>query len=82
MGVGRAIGETMAVLMATGNSPAIPSSLFDSIRTLTATIAIEMGEVPFGSTHFHALFAVGLVLFLISFAVNLSADLIINRRKV
>ncbi len=82
LGIGRAIGETMTVLMATGNSPATPGSIFDSLRTMTATIAIELGEVPFGSTHFHALFAVGFILFLISFAVNMIADKIINRSKI
>ena len=82
LGVGRAVGETMTVMMATGNSPAIPSSFFDSIRTMTATIAIELGEVAFGSTHFHALFAIGFVLFLISFGINIIADVMIHRRKI
>lgn len=82
LGIGRAIGETMTVLMATGNSPAIPTSFFDSVRTMTATIAIEMGEVPFGTKHFHALFAVGLILFLISMAINVIADYMIRRRKI
>jgi phosphate transport system permease protein len=82
LGVGRAIGETMTVLMATGNSPAIPSSVFDSVRTMTATIAIELGEVPFGSTHFHALFAIGLILFVMTFIVNMIADYLIHRRKI
>ncbi|PKL13676.1 MAG: phosphate ABC transporter permease subunit PstC, partial [Spirochaetae bacterium HGW-Spirochaetae-6] len=62
--------------------PAIPSSFFDSIRTMTATIAIELGEVAFGSTHFHALFAIGFVLFLISFGINIIADVMIHRRKI
>lgn len=74
LGMGRAIGETMTVLMATGNALADPSSFLDSVRTLSANIAIEMGEVPMGSVHFHALFFVGLVLFFITFAINLIAD--------
>ncbi|HCL56535.1 MAG TPA: phosphate ABC transporter permease subunit PstC [Spirochaetia bacterium] len=82
LGTGRAIGETMTVLMVTGNSPALPTSFFDSIRTITATIAIELGEVAFGSTHFHGLFALGFVLFILSFGVNLIADRMINRRKI
>lgn len=80
LGLGRAIGETMTVLMVTGNAPHIPSSFLDSVRTLTATIAIELGEVPFGSTHYHGLFAVGFVLFIITFLVNLAADLVLRRQ--
>jgi len=57
-----------------------PGSFFDSVRTLSAGIAIEIGDVVFGSLHFHALFVVGLVLFLITFAVNLLADILIHRR--
>jgi len=79
LGMGRAIGETMTVLMATGNAVALPGSLFDSVRTLTATIAIELGEVPFGSRHYHMLFAVGLVLFLMTFLVNLVSDIVLRR---
>ncbi|NTU65424.1 MAG: phosphate ABC transporter permease subunit PstC, partial [Chloroflexi bacterium] len=74
LGVGRAIGETMAVLMVTGNAARIaldPSALFNPVRTMTATIAAEMGEVAQGSTHFHVLFAIGIVLFVITFLVNL-----------
>lgn len=74
LGVGRAIGETMTVLMATGNALQMPASFFDSVRTMTANIAIELGEVPFGTTHYYGLFAVGLVLFLMSLAVNLTAE--------
>jgi len=80
LGLGRAIGETMTVLMITGNTPVIPGSIFDPVRTLTATIAIELGEVPVGSEHFHALFAVGLALFAITFFVNLAADLVMRRQ--
>lgn len=81
LGMGRAIGETMTVLMATGNALRSPESFLDSVRTLSANIAIEMGEVPMGSLHFHSLFFVGLVLFLITFFVNLLADLIFQRYR-
>lgn len=79
LGMGRAIGETMTVLMATGNAPAFPKSFLSSIRTMTANIAIELGEVPYFTTHYYALFAIGLVLFLITFAVNLISDIILHR---
>jgi phosphate transport system permease protein len=74
LGVGRAIGETMTVLMATGNALQITGSFFESVRTMTANIAIELGEVPFGTTHYFGLFAVGIVLFIMSLAVNLVAE--------
>lgn len=74
LGIGRAIGETMTVLMATGNALQMPGSFFDSVRTMTANIAIELGEVPFGTTHYFGLFAVGLVLFFMSLAVNITAE--------
>jgi phosphate transport system permease protein len=74
LGLGRAIGETMTVLMATGNSLAFPEGYLDSIRTITATIAIEMGEVPYQTTHYYALFAIATVLFLITIAVNLIGE--------
>ena len=74
LGMGRAMGETMTVLMATGNATAMPGGFFDPVRTLTATIAIELGEVPFGTTHYFALFALGAVLFLISLLVNIAAE--------
>ncbi len=74
LGMGRALGETMTVLMATGNMTAMPHGMFDSVRTITATVAIEMGEVPFGTPHFYGLFACALVLFLITFLVNLTAE--------
>jgi len=79
LGMGRAIGETMTVLMATGNAPAFPKGFLRSVRTLTATIAIELGEVPYYTTHYYALFAIGLVLFIITFIVNLISDLILHR---
>jgi phosphate transport system permease protein len=78
LGVGRAIGETMAVLMATGHSVRIPQSLLDPICTLTATIAAELGETPQGETHYRVLFLIGLVLFLVTFVVNLTADLVVK----
>ena len=78
LGVGRAVGETMAVLMATGHAVNIPHSIFDPVRTLTATIAAELGEASVGSDHYQVLFIIGLLLFSITFAVNLSADLIVR----
>lgn len=82
LGMGRAIGETMTVLMATGNArtfPKLPQALLQSVRTMTANIAIELGEVPYYTTHYYALFAIGLVLFVITFIVNLVADVILNK---
>jgi phosphate transport system permease protein len=83
LGVGRAVGETMAVLMATGHAVNIPTSPFDPVRTLTATIAAELGEASAGSDHYQVLFIIGILLFSITFVVNLSADLIVKgiRRK-
>lgn len=83
LGVGRAVGETMAVLMATGHAVHIPGSVLDSVRTLTANIAAELGEAPVGSDHYRVLFLTGTLLFLITFAVNLTADLVVRgiRRK-
>jgi phosphate transport system permease protein len=83
LGVGRAVGETMAVLMATGHAVKIPTSVFDSVRTLTATIAAELGEAPVHSHHYQVLFVIGILLFSITFVVNLTADLIVRgvRRK-
>ena len=78
LGLGRAIGETMAVLMATGNAVQIPHSLLDPIATLTATIAAELGEAVQGSTHYRVLFLIGVVLFVVTFVVNLTADLVIK----
>jgi len=78
LGVGRAVGETMAVLMATGHAVKIPTSVMDSVRTLTATIAAELGEAPMHSEHYQVLFIIGILLFLITFVVNLTADLIVR----
>lgn len=79
LGMGRAIGETMTVLMATGCAPAMPESFLGPVRTLTSSIAIELGEVAYNTTHYHALFALGLVLFIITFLVNLTSDIILNK---
>lgn len=83
LGIGRAVGETMAVLMATGHAIQIPHSLLDSVRTLTATIAAELGEAPVHSDHYQVLFVIGILLFTITFIINLTADLIVRgiRRK-
>lgn len=79
LGVGRAIGETMTVLMATGNAAAFPRGFFHSVRTITATIAIEMGEVPYQTTHYYALFAIAAVLFIITLVINLLGEYFVNR---
>ncbi len=81
LGIGRVIGETMAVMMITGNAAVIPASILVPVRTLTATIAAEMGEAVVGSEHYFALFAVGIVLFVISFAINVTADLFLHKRQ-
>lgn len=84
LGIGRAIGETMTVMMVTGNSaviPGFPSGLFAPVRTMTATIALEMGEVPQGSDHFHALFAIGSVLFITTFIINIVANYVKRRYR-
>ena len=78
LGVGRAVGETMAVLMATGHAVNIPESPFDPVRTLTATIAAELGEAPLGSDHYRVLFLIGILLFAITFVVNFAADLVVK----
>lgn len=84
LGIGRTVGETMAVLMVTGNAPVIPrgiSSLFAPVRTMTATIAAEMGEVATGSAHYHVLFLIGITLFLITLAINLIAASVVFRKR-
>ena len=78
LGVGRAVGETMAVLMATGHAVHIPHGLLDSVRTLTANIAAELGEASAGSDHYRVLFLTGTLLFLITFVINFGADLAIR----
>ena len=84
LGIGRAIGETMTVMMVTGNAPVLaltPASLFSPVRTMTATIAAEMGEVANGSVHYHTLFFIGMVLFIISLAVNVAASWVLFGSK-
>lgn len=81
LGMARAIGETMVVLMVAGGAAAIPESLFDSVRPMPASIAAEMGEAPFRSDHYHALFATGIILFFLTLAFNLVADYISNKFK-
>jgi len=78
LGVGRGFGETMAVLMASGHAINLPDSIFDSVRALTATIAAELGETAVGSDHYQALFTIGIFLFVITFIINLTADLIVR----
>ncbi|MCX5833350.1 MAG: phosphate ABC transporter permease subunit PstC [Deltaproteobacteria bacterium] len=81
LGMARAIGETMVLLMVAGGAAAIPESLFDSVRPMPASIAAEMGEAPFRSEHYHALFATGIVLFVLTLAFNLIADYVSNKFK-
>jgi phosphate transport system permease protein len=83
LGVGRGFGETMAVLMASGHSINMPDSPFDSVRALTATIAAELGETANGSEHYQALFTLGILLFMVTFFINLTADVVVRgiRRK-
>jgi phosphate transport system permease protein len=84
LGLGRAIGETMAVMMVTGNAARMPvtlDSLFRPARTMTATVAAEMGEVAQGSVHYHALFGIGIILFLLTFAINLAAAATIFKKR-
>ncbi len=78
LGVGRGFGETMAVLMASGHSINIPGGIFDSVRALTATIAAELGETVQGSDHYRALFTLGILLFVVTFVINLTADLVVR----
>jgi phosphate transport system permease protein len=80
LGIGRAIGETMAVLMVTGNAAVMPRSLFESVRTIPATIAAELGETPAGGTHYQALFLLGIILFLMTMLISLSAEFISKRQ--
>lgn len=84
LGIGRAIGETMTVMMVTGNAPIMAvylGALISPVRTMTATIAAEMGEVATGSTHYHVLFFIGIVLFFVSLVVNITASAIIFRQR-
>jgi phosphate transport system permease protein len=81
LGVGRGFGETMAVLMASGHAINLPTSPFDSVRALTATIASELGETARGSEHYKALFTLGILLFTVTFVINLLADVLVRGRK-
>ncbi len=81
LGIGRVIGETMAVMMVTGNAALIPHSILQPVRTLTATVAAEMGESVQGGDHYAALFAIGIVLFVITFLINGIADLYLHRKR-
>lgn len=82
MGMGRAVGETMTVLMVAGGAAVIPRSVFDPVRPMTSTIAAEMGEAVMGSLHFSALFAIGLILFVITLAINIVAEIISRRYRL
>jgi phosphate transport system permease protein len=82
LGIGRAVGETMAVMMVTGNARVIPDSLLDPARTMTATIAAEMGETVHYSNHYHALFGIGLVLLVMTFVLNTVADVVTQRQRI
>ena len=79
LGVGRVIGETMAVLMVTGTSALVTFAPLAPVRTMTATIAAEMGEVPIGSVHYQALFCIGIVLLLITFVLNVFARMVLRK---
>ena len=78
LGVGRGFGETMAVLMASGNAINLPTSPFDSVRALTATIASELGDTAYGSDHYGSLFTLGILLFAVTFIINLTADVVVR----
>lgn len=82
LGIGRAIGETMAVLMVTGNAAVIPTSFFEPVRTIPATIAAELGEAPAGGAHYEALFLLGAVLFVITLILSFSVEYISSKRKI
>jgi phosphate transport system permease protein len=81
LGIGRAVGETMAVLLVTGNASNIPHSFLQPVRTIPATIAAELGEVPVGGVHYKALFALGIVLFIITFGINLLVELLKSKTQ-
>ena len=81
LGIGRAIGETMAVLMVTGNAAVMPHSILEPMRTIPATIAAELGEAPDGGLHYKALFALGCILFMITLVINLTVEYVSTRNK-
>ena len=80
LGIGRAIGETMAVLMVTGNAAVIPMTLLEPVRTIPATIAAELGEAPSGGLHYQALFILGCILFLITLIISITAEFFSKRK--
>ncbi|MBN2119568.1 MAG: phosphate ABC transporter permease subunit PstC [Candidatus Omnitrophica bacterium] len=82
LGMSRAVGETMTVLMVTGGAAVIPRSIFEPVRPMTSTIAAEMGEAVMGSIHYHALFAIGLILFLFTLVFNIIAEIISRRFRL
>lgn len=82
LGIGRAIGETMAVLMVTGNAAIIPTSFFEPVRTIPATIAAELGEAPAGGAHYESLFLLGAVLFLITLVLSIAVEYISSKKKI
>ena len=81
LGIGRAIGETMAVLMVTGNAAVMPTSLFESVRTIPATIAAELGEAPAGGAHYQSLFLLGCILFIITMVISILAEAISKKQN-
>ncbi len=81
LGFGRALGETMIVLMATGNASITTLNIFSSVRTMTATLAAELGEVAQGEEHYYALFVVGAVLFTFTFILNIAAEYFLNKTR-
>jgi phosphate transport system permease protein len=82
LGIGRAIGETMAVLMVTGNSAVIATSILQPLRTIPATIAAELGEAPDGGVHYQALFLLGIILFIITQIINSSVEYVSAKNKI
>ena len=82
LGMGRVIGETMTVMMVTGNAPLITANPLESVRTMTATIAAEMGEVPFGSDHYRALFWVGIILLILTFGLNMISMRVLKKYRM
>jgi phosphate transport system permease protein len=82
LGVGRAIGETMAVMMVTGNAAVMPRSLFDSVRTIPATIAAELGEAPSNGIHYQSLFLLGCILFVITMIISITAEMISKKSRI
>jgi len=82
LGIGRAIGETMAVLMVTGNAAIIPTSFFEPVRTIPATIAAELGEAPAGGAHYESLFLLGAVLFMITLVLSIAVEYISSKKKI